>query len=552
MTLRLYRAKRNFTQTKEPVGNMYKARGAKKSLRFVIQKHDATRLHYDFRLEMESVLKSWAIPKGVPMKKGERHLAVQVEDHPIEYGNFEGTIPAGNYGAGTVMLWDNGTYEVSGEDPLNALKVGKLHLTLHGKKLKGEWTLVRMRGSEEKPQWLILKSKDDMELPEKQYDRSVKSGRSMDEIASDKKRKIWMSTRPEEKSQAQSFRSRIRAAALQASLPRAKSLKVTTENTISFVEPMNAKLVDQLPAGDHWIYEIKFDGIRCLSILQNGRAQLFSRNEKENTSRFSEIAEALPLLPCENAILDGEIVALDEKGRSSFQLLQSSLLPGAKPYPIVYYLFDILHLDGKDLRSKPLVERKKILKELMKNAKDPLRYSANIEATPKKLLEEVKQLGLEGLVAKQTSSKYEVGRRSGAWSKIKCTNQQEFVIGGYTEPKATRKYFGSVLVGYFEKGKLIFSSKVGTGFDTPLLKNLYHQFQSLKSETCPFTNLPSPRSVVSGISASEMKRCTWIEPKLVCEIRFTEWTRDGSLRHPVFLGLREDKNPNEVVREESR
>ncbi|HWD18457.1 MAG TPA: non-homologous end-joining DNA ligase [Verrucomicrobiae bacterium] len=318
---------------------------------------------------------------------------------------------------------------------------------------------------------------------------------------------------------------------------------------LAFVEPMKCQLRPNLPRDDGWVYEIKFDGIRVLAIKEGTDVKLFSRLGNDVTARFADIARDLLRLRAERAIIDGEVVALESSGKSSFQLLQMSRLPGVKPPPICYYVFDALRLDGVDLTGCPLHERKEKLAAALPEDGKLIRFSAGLKGDPQKLLEQIRARGLEGLVGKKPDSHYEPGRRSGAWIKIKVIQQQEFVIGGYTEPKGSREHFGALLVGYYRSGKLMFASKVGTGFDRALLKSLQAQFRRLTASDCPFANLPEPRAAGGGLTASEMRRCTWLQPKLVCEVVFNEWTRDGHLRQPVYSGLREDKRPEEVVRE---
>lgn len=553
MSLKEYQAKRNFRRTAEPSGSSRK-KSAVADPFFVIQKHDASRLHYDFRLEMDGVLKSWAVPKGFPTVRGDRRLAVQVEDHPVDYAQFEGTIPDGNYGAGTVMVWDIGSYHVSGEDPLKALKSGKLHLTLRGKKLKGEWMLVRMRprDGDDKPQWLLLKSGENLpQISPRADDQSALTRRSMKKIAADNDAQ-WQSNRQAARQSTARPLSRRQRTAKPAAPKIELSAARLAKRTAAFVEPMKAILVDDLPRGGDWVYEIKFDGVRALAVKKGKAVKLISRNARDFTTKFSEIAQAVKKLPCREAVLDGEIAALDKEGRSSFQLLQARELPGEHP-PIFYYVFDLIQLDGKDLTGVPLLKRKAMAKMLLANAADPIRFSASIEADSSRVLNEMKARGLEGVIAKRKDSKYEVGRRSGAWVKFKWTTQQEFVIGGFTEPRGTRSHFGALVVGYYEGKKLKFAAKVGTGFDQKLLKALHQKFQKLVRSTCPFVNLPEKAGQFGrGLTAAEMRRCTWLDPKLVCEIRFAEWTRDGHLRQPAFLGLREDKKPGEVVREKAK
>jgi bifunctional non-homologous end joining protein LigD len=572
MGLAQYKRKRDFKKTAEPAGGKPLPGKIKGASRFVIQKHAARRLHYDFRLEMEGVLKSWALPKGLPWKRGEKHLAVEVEDHPIEYEDFEGIIPEGQYGGGTVLVWDRGNYRVYGEQPVKSLKEGKLHLVLEGDKAKGEWTLVRIRGrDDEKNQWLILKTGDDAKpIPKKMEDRSVKTGRTMEQIAEARDAE-WESGRESDNNPTSQFKARIRAAIkkkakdaivgqahrlpavkrVSRSGPRkAASLPDLPSAKARFIEPMKAKLVEEPPATGDWIYELKFDGIRLIGVKRDEKISLLSRNENELTERFSEIVEAIKALPVRECVIDGEVVALDKEGRSSFQLLQAREMEGQKT-PVYFYAFDLLQLNGKSLMSLLLEARKNILEKLCADAVDPIRYSGAIDGHAKRLLEEVKLRGLEGVIGKQRSSVYEPGRRSGAWIKLKCLNEQEFVIGGYTPPQGSRKYFGAILVGYYENKRLVFAGKVGTGFTVKSLSMLYKRFQKQARDECPFVDLPSKQNGqwVQDITPSMMRKMHWVNPVFVCEIKFAEWTRDGKLRAPVFLGLREDKNPAEVIRE---
>ncbi|HKQ39394.1 MAG TPA: non-homologous end-joining DNA ligase, partial [Verrucomicrobiae bacterium] len=306
--------------------------------------------------------------------------------------------------------------------------------------------------------------------------------------------------------------------------------------------------VRELPRGADWVYEIKFDGIRAIAVKDKDRVRLYSRLHNDLTARFSEVARAVQRLHCERAVVDGEIVALDGQGRSSFQLLQSSHAATPRP-PIHYYVFDLLNLEGADLKSLPLTRRKELLASLLPPKEDLIRFSPSLVGEASQLLAEACRHKLEGLIAKQPGAKYEPGRRGDAFLKIKCLSGQEFVIGGYTQPKGGRIYFGAILVGYYDKGKFIFASKVGTGFNEQSLTSLYRRFQQLKRPDCPFANLPEKRGTSGGLTAAEMTRCTWVEPRLVCQIAFTEWTRDRHLRHPVFLGLREDKTAMEVIKE---
>lgn len=571
MGLAEYKRKRDFRKTAEPAGKPLpkKIKGAS---RFVIQKHAARRLHYDFRLEMEGVLKSWALPKGLPWKRGEKHLAVEVEDHPIEYEDFEGIIPEGQYGGGTVMVWDRGTYYVYGEQPLKSLQEGKIHLLLDGKKAKGEWTLVRIRGREgEKNQWLILKTGEDAKaISARLDDQSVKTDRTMKQIA-DARDAEWQSDRVEDQSATSQFKARIREAVKKKvnnkrtgqarRLPEANPGKRSNRPAIAslprlpaakprFIDPMKAKLVEKPPANGDWIYELKFDGIRLIVLKDYDKVSLLSRNQNDLSARFPEMVAAVKNLPPKECVLDGEVVALDQEGRSSFQLLQAREMEGRKS-PIYFYAFDLLQLDGKNLVSLPLEVRKTVLESLCADASDPIRYSNAIGGDADQLLKEVQRRGLEGIIGKLRNSVYEPGRRSGAWIKLKCVNEQEFVIGGYTPPQGARKYFGAILVGYYNGDDLVFAGKVGTGFTAKSLATLYKKFHSEQRADCPFVDLPSKQNGewVLGITPSMMKKMHWINPTFVAEIKFAEWTRDGKLRAPVFLGFREDKKPREVVRE---
>ena len=582
MGLREYKRKRDFSTTSEPKGGKPKPKTVRGASRFVIQKHDARRLHYDFRLEMEGVLKSWAVPKGLPWKQGEKHLAVEVEDHPVDYAEFEGVIPEGKYGGGTVMLWDRGKYFVHGEQPLKSLRDGKLHLVLEGEKAKGEWTLVRIRGRDgEKNQWLILKTGADAKPVSKRLDdQSVKTGRTMKQIAQDRDAE-WESNREEKDASATSkFKARIRTAIKKKEVGRNKqtdsgvgrdrrarrriipddvhgrpsgsSLPTDLPSAKArFIEPMKARLAEDPPAVGDWIYELKFDGIRLIAVKIDKKVSLLSRNKNELAGRFPEIVEAVKDLPVHECVIDGEVVALDEKGRSSFQLLQAREMEGRES-PVYFYAFDLLQLDGKSLMSLPLEARKNILEQLCADAREPIRYSGSIGGDAKALLDEVKRRGLEGIIGKQRNSIYEQGRRSGAWIKLKCVSEQEFVVGGYTPPLGSRKHFGAILVGYYKDKKLVFAGKVGTGFTSKSLSMLHKKFRTQERRDCPFVDLPSKQNGqwVQGITPSIIRKVHWVNPVFVCEIKFAEWTRDGKLRAPVFLGLREDKKPSDVIREE--
>jgi bifunctional non-homologous end joining protein LigD len=564
MGLTEYKRKRNFTVTTEPSGSKTRPKRVAGASRFVIQKHDASRLHYDFRLEMEGVLKSWAVPKGLPWKRGEKHLAVEVEDHPIDYEDFEGIIPEGNYGGGTVMVWDRGSYLVHGEKPLKALKDGRIHLVLEGEKVQGDWTLIRTRSERGKNQWLLLKSDADVKpISKKVDDQSVKTGRTMNQIAKARDAE-WQSHRLEDRSAKSELKERIRKAVAKQKKPTKKKVPRAAKvgkravalpdslpaGKARFIDPMKPKLLDEPPTSGEWSYELKFDGFRTQAVKNGAKVKLISRNENDLTNKFESIAEALATLPCEEAVIDGEVVAVDAEGRSSFQLLQAYEMED-RAAPLYYYVFDLLQLDGKSLTGLPLTTRKEILQQLCRGMADPIRYSGELGNDPEQLLREVRNHGLEGIIGKLANSKYEIGRRSGSWIKLKVANEQEFVIGGYTPPAGARKYFGALLVGYYEKKKLLFAGKVGTGFDSKMLAALHAQMRRIASDACFFSDLPSKQDGqwVQGITPGMMRKIGWVKPVLVCQVKFAEWTRDLKLRAPVFLGLRSDKPAREVKRE---
>lgn len=526
MALKEYTRKRDFAKTAEPGAGR---RVRKKGHRFVIQKHAASHLHYDFRLELGGALKSWALPKGVPFARGEKRLAVQVEDHPVAYADFEGTIPKGQYGGGTVMVWDRGTFEPLSATPQKELGAGKLHFVLTGKKLHGEWYLVRLRGGKD---WLLIKGGESLRpVSKKMDDTSALSGKTMKQLSAGDN--VWQSNRREDKNRGNGATTKTANA---SHLPK-------------FVPPMKALLVEAPPEGN-WVYEIKFDGFRALAFKNGAEVRLLSRNEKELGAKFPEIAQAIADIAADEAVIDGEIVALDSKGRSSFQLLQRYELGEERP-PVIFYVFDLLRLDGESLLHQPLETRKSRLEKLLKGAPEPLRYSASLGSNAKPLLAKVARLGLEGLIGKRTDSIYEPGRRSGVWVKLKVQHEQEMVIGGFTDPTGSRKFFGALLIGYYSGKKFVFAGKVGTGFDEKVLKSVHNELKKIATGTCPFDNLPERKAGRRGqnLTPGEMKRCHWVKPELVCQVKFFEWTLDGKLRQPVFLGLREDKDAKEVVRE---
>jgi len=524
--LKEYNRKRDFTATPEPAGKVRKARG---KLVFVIQKHDATRLHYDFRLEAGGVLASWAVPKGPSRDPGEKRLAMHVEDHPFDYRTFEGIIPEGHYGAGPVIVWDEGTYELAeGDDPVREIKNGKIKFILHGHKLKGEFTLVKIRArrGESGEPWLLIKDKDRYVDPKWSVDdqpKSVVTRKTIEQIAHSRAVKKWIS--PPKKGKAK------------------RPLKPVKLPIISGVQLATA--VDAPFDDNEWLFEIKWDGFRALATIEtDGTVKLTSRNAKDLLSKFpelSDIGHAFRSLPI---VVDGEIVALDAKGRSSFQRLQNrieSIRGPRRPAgdgEITFAAFDVLFADGRDVRKLPLEERKKILEGLIVDGHRVI-YSKHVIGDGEKLFALAEKRGLEGIMAKRRDSEYESGRRTRTWLKIKTQKRQEFVIGGFTDPRGSRSGFGALIVGYYEKGKLIYAGHVGTGFDAKMLTFLHKRLLKIERKTCPFSTTP-PKSAAPA---------HWVSPELVCEVRFTEWTDEGYLRHPAFMGMREDKNAKSVVRE---
>jgi bifunctional non-homologous end joining protein LigD len=539
-SLRAYTAKRDHSRTPEPAARpTRKTGGAGDVHRFVIQKHAASHLHYDWRLEMQGVLRSWAVPKGPPTKLRETRLAMHVEDHPLEYADFEGTIPPGNYGAGTVMVWDQGEYEDLTGNPVAAYHQGKMHLIMRGKKLKGEWILVKDKRDEESNRWLLIKAGKPLSLTAKADDTSVVSGRSMSQIAKAND-KQWQSNRT-----AANSKVKPPAAAAENAKTLTPKAKAPKGDAPKFLEPMQCKPVKELPQGENWTFEIKFDGYRCLALKNGKKVTLYSRNEKNLNGRFPTLAKALAALPGEFAI-DGEIVALDHEGRPSFQLLQNS---GSQRPPILFYAFDLVHRDGEDLTRLPIERRRERLNEFLDAPADPVRLSPLLQAPAGHILEAVERLGLEGIVGKKNGSIYEAGKCSGAWIKLRTSHEQEFVIGGYV-PGA--RGFDSLLVGVYERKRLQFVAKVKNGFVPRLRAEIFPALKKLTIPDCPFVNLPEKKGASrwgDALTAEKMKECRWVKPSLVCQVAFVEWTDSGKLRHCTFVAMRDDKPASAVVRE---
>jgi bifunctional non-homologous end joining protein LigD len=543
MALETYRQKRNFARTAEPRGRQSRRKGHA----FVVQKHDARSLHYDFRLELGGVLLSWAVPKGPSLDPKVKRLAMQTEDHPLEYGDFEGVIPEGEYGGGTVLLWDRGTWQPDG-DAEEMYRRGRLSFVLEGEKLHGKFHLVRTPGgkrSADARRWLLFKSNDAAASPGsdaailEEKPRSVASDRDLDAVAEDPDH-VWTSkaSKASQKPPARAARARAAKAgqALERNLARAAKRAGARRAALpDFIEPELATLTSPAPEGDEWLHEIKLDGYRILARIEDGRARLASRRGHDWTRRLPSVASALDALPIESGWLDGEVVVFDGGGVSSFQSLQNSLDAG-KDAACVYVAFDAPFLNGVDLRPLPLVERKAMLRELLQGAPpERVRFSDHIQGGGAAFFEQACRLGLEGIVCKRADSPYRSGRGR-TWLKVKCLARQEFVIGGFTEPSGARGHLGALLLGVREHGALVYAGKVGTGFTQASLAELASRLRPLERATAPFEN--PPRGARRGVH--------WVEPRLVAEVAFTERTRDGLIRHPSFQGLRDDKAAKDV------
>ncbi len=609
MALEEYRRKRDFKKTPEPAGKPGAVKVKDRS--FVIQKHAASRLHYDFRLELDGVLKSWAVPKGPSLDPGEKRLAVHVEDHPIEYGDFEGIIPRGEYGGGTVLLWEQGTWEPIDLDADKGYAKGHLKLRLAGEKLRGGWNLVRMGGrrNEGADNWLLIKEDDDEARPGTgdailvERPESVASGKSLEEIAADPPR-VWRSNRAEESPAAEpaGFKEKLRrvarAAAERALPPAAKKAgaggkaapakkaertekakaapakktkaaatasprrasgakKPPKESARSSnaaevpgavrgalpkggIEPQLATLVDRPPTGDAWLHEIKYDGYRALLECDGGDVHLYTRRGNDWTAKMRPIADAAAPLAAHRALVDGEVVVLQPDGTTSFQALQEALGDGEGE--LTYLAFDLLHLDGYDLRRSPLAARKAALAALLAELPEgsAIRYATHVEGRGEDFFQQACRFHLEGIIAKRADLPYRSGRGRD-WVKVKCLQRQELVVVGYTDPEGSRSGFGALLLAvHDDAGELVFAGRVGTGFDQAALADIHRRLLKLRVKTPAFKNAPR---------GAEARRSHWVEPRLVAEVAFGEWTDEGLLRHPSFQGLREDKDPAEIVRE---
>ncbi|GGY71809.1 ATP-dependent DNA ligase [Cellvibrio zantedeschiae] len=548
-----YNRKRNFKLTSEPAGDLTKSKGKKTAhaLKFVIQKHDARRLHYDFRLEIDGTLKSWAIPKGPSLDPKEKRLAVHVEDHPLSYASFEGSIPHGQYGGGDVIVWDQGIWQPY-DDPVEAHKNGKLKFTLIGEKLAGDWTLVRtnLRGNGDKEQWLLIKERDESARPAEEYDvvtalpQSVVSGALIKKSKSESLSK----SAPIEK---KSIKKTPIGLASESINSFSKSAKNTEANKKSkkivlpeFLSPELATLVSEPPSGD-WHYEIKFDGYRILARIQKGKVNLFTRNGHDWTHKLPLQAEAIAALGLEDSWLDGEVVVLDDSGLPSFQALQNAFELG-KSKDILYYFFDAPFLNGRDLREEPLETRRAELEAIIPAPrKSPLRFSSAFMLDHQNILASACAMSLEGIIGKRAGSPY-VSKRSGDWIKLKCRLRQEFVIVGYTKPQGSRSGFGALLVAVHEtmgKPELRYAGRIGTGFDRKGLEQLYDTMKKLERDSTPLSH---------KLQSSQMRGVQWVEPKLICEAEFAQWTSEGILRQAAFVALRTDKPVRDIIREQAR
>jgi bifunctional non-homologous end joining protein LigD len=517
-----YRRRRQFGATPEPRGNAGPAEGN----RFVVQEHHARRLHWDFRLEVDGVMKSWAVPKGPSLNPADKRLAIQTEDHPIEYNKFEGTIPAGHYGAGTVSIWDAGTFEPEGAASMREqIERGELKFILYGKRLHGSFVLVKIRPRErtEKREWLLIKHRDEAADPNWHIEESSEA------VPPEKKRARAAASNRKAERKAKHAPSRLEmpAGAIRAEMPKT-------------MRPALATLVDKPFSSSDWLFEIKWDGARTLAQVRDGKVRLWSRSNRDVSREYPELASIAGDLNAREAWLDGEIVVLDEDGRSNFEKLQLRFgvqQPSERliaQVPVAYYVFDILYCDGYDLRRVPLIERKNFLKQVLRED-GRVRYSDHVIEKGKELYEVALQRNLEGLVAKRISSAYPEGR-SQSWLKIKLTRDVDTVVGGWTDPRGAREHFGALLAGIYDGDELQFVGGVGTGFSVEMQKRVWEQLRRLKSSECPFAAEPATR-----------EKAHWVRPELVARAKFDGWTEGRQLRAPRFLGFQEDRDPKQCT-----
>jgi bifunctional non-homologous end joining protein LigD len=565
MSLDEYAAKRRFEKTPEPPPSARKSTPTAKPY-FCVQRHDATRLHYDFRLEIDGVLKSWAVPKGPSLDPAVKVFAAHVEDHPMEYGDFEGNIPAGNYGGGSVMLWDRGTFDLLGDtDAAAQLARGDLKFRLHGEKLNGDFAIVHMktRTKGKGNEWLLIKKRDEFAVAGWDVEAlaySVLSGRTQEEIARNlparqtKRRtagaadRVWATSPPAKRARVSSLRPES-AEPAPAKKKTKRDLSTIPGGQLAgmpaSIEPMQATLADRVPRGEDWLFEVKWDGVRAVAFLDNEEVRLQSRSGLRCERQYPELAVMPHQLAASQAVLDGEIAVLDAKGVSRFHLIQpriantdpNTIAHLVRSTPVVYFAFDLLYLDGYDLRGVALDKRRELLQQVLTPGPS-VRISDIVPGAGEDLLDAARENGLEGIVAKHARSIYE-SRRSREWLKIKIVGEQEFVIGGFTQPQGDRDYFGALVLGVHQDGELRWVGNVGTGFDQKLLAALHARLQPLIVPECPFAERPKPDR---GI--------TWVKPELVCQVKYANWTPDDHLRAPVFVGLRHDKPGSVVVREQ--
>jgi len=552
MALEKYNQKRDFSKTKEPKGIKKASKG---ELTFVIQKHAASRLHYDFRLEIDGVLVSWAVPKGPSANPSDKRLAVQTEDHPMDYFDFEGTIPKGEYGGGTVMVWDYGTYRPENTETAVAqdnktmkkqLAEGSIKIILKGKKLSGAWHLVEMKGKDNL--WLLMKSKDEFAGAKIKFDEnSAVSG--LDFKGIEKNGAMYSSDKGKKLSKAETKKEKEKEDKEEAEKEKPRQSLIRNEQAFSAEDlqeattlknfpddwrPQLATLADEAFDDDDWLFENKFDGYRAFAQIQKKKVKIISRNGISFNTKYADLVTVLEKIN-DDVILDGEVVVEDNKGKSHFQWLQHFDEHREKG-TLKFYVFDILYFNGYDLRQLELLQRKKILKAILPKL-DNVIFSSHTIGQGKETFAAIEKLGGEGVIAKKITSRYHQDQRTKDWLKIKTTQQQEMVIGGFTDPQGSRNGLGALLCGYFDKDDFIYSGKVGTGFDDKTLKELRTKLEKLERKTSPFKTPP------------RLQGTHWVRPEIVAQLKFTEWTDAGSMRHPVFLGLRKDKKASEVVKE---
>ncbi len=564
-----YRAKRNFRVTREPAGSEparaphKSAKRVRKKLTFVIQKHAARQLHFDLRLELDGVMKSWAVPKGPSLDPAAKRLAMQVEDHPMEYNRFEGTIPEGEYGGGTVMIWDQGHYTAEHADEhagdqqaavRAGLQAGQLKFILRGERLKGSFVLVRTRTGRGKPQWLLIKHRDaDAQRGSDvvaKYDTSVVSDRTMQEIA-DHPDRVWRSVRQQTAKRTKRTGKRSGKRVVRRKTSSKRVVGARGKLDLKSVSPMLATSGSDLPEGADWTFEPKYDGVRVLAFVTPGDVRLITRNAKDKTRQFPEIVAGLRNVAGRNGrslVLDGEIVALAQDEPARFQKLQGRThvtdahtierLTGEAPAAL--FVFDML-VDGPEvLMGEPWSERRARLEQRMARKRESTVRLGATSADPADMLEQAQSQGWEGVMAKRVAAPYRPGQRTRDWLKLKIEQRQEFVVGGYTEPRRTREHLGALLLGYYDDaGQLVYAGHTGSGFTRASLRELHKRLNRLPRKTSPFTTVPRTNEAAH-----------WVRPQLVVEIRFNEWTRQGKLRQPIFVGMRDDKDPAHVKREE--